>query len=73
MLGDTHYNDPDLRLLCEQNERYLVATQRGPYPHRDIGAKVRQVFQQVRAKAIEPFNGLFKNVFEWRGQVPVKG
>jgi hypothetical protein len=21
----------------------------------------------------EPFNGLFKNVFEWGGQVPVKG
>jgi hypothetical protein len=23
--------------------------------------------------AIEPFDGLFKNVFEWRGQMPVKG
>jgi hypothetical protein len=23
--------------------------------------------------AIEPFNGLFKNIFEWRGQMPVKG
>jgi hypothetical protein len=22
---------------------------------------------------MEPFNGLFKNVFEWRTQMPVKG
>jgi hypothetical protein len=27
----------------------------------------------LRQQAIEPFNGSFKNVFEWRGQVPVKG
>jgi hypothetical protein len=28
---------------------------------------------KLRSLAIEPFNGLFKNVFEWRGQMPVKG
>ncbi len=27
----------------------------------------------LRNQAIEPFNGLFKNIFEWGGQVPVKG
>jgi hypothetical protein len=27
----------------------------------------------LRQQAIEPFNGSFKNVVEWRGQVPVKG
>jgi hypothetical protein len=53
--------------------RFLVASRRGAYPHPDIGASVRQVFHALRSKAIEPFNGLFKNVFEWSGQVPVKG
>jgi hypothetical protein len=27
----------------------------------------------LRQQVIEPFNGSFKNVFEWRGQVPLKG
>jgi hypothetical protein len=34
---------------------------------------VRQLFHRLRSQAIEPFNGLFKNIFEWSGQVPVKG
>jgi len=73
LLGDTHYNTPEIRELCERDNRFLVASQPGPYPHDDIGVKVRQIFHQLRSKAIEPFNGLFKNVFEWNGQVPVKG
>jgi hypothetical protein len=28
---------------------------------------------KLRSQSIEPFNSLFKNVFEWGGQVPVKG
>jgi len=31
------------------------------------------VFHQLRSKSIEPFNGLFKGVFEWRLKMPVKG
>jgi hypothetical protein len=31
------------------------------------------VFHKLRSQAIEPFNGLFKNLFEWGGQMPVKG
>jgi hypothetical protein len=50
-----------------------VATRRGPYPHCDGGVEVRKVFHQLRAPAIEPFNGLFKNVLEWRVKRPVKG
>jgi hypothetical protein len=73
VLGDTHYNDPVLRLQCEQEERFLIATQPGAYPHSEPGAKVRQLFHRLRSKAIEPFNALFKNVFEWSGQVPVRG
>jgi hypothetical protein len=73
ILGDTFYNDPELRRQCELQERWLIATQKGPHPHQDSGVKVRQLFHRLRSQAIEPFNGLFKNVFEWSGQVPVKG
>lgn len=73
LLGDTHYNTAEIRAQCVRDTRCLVATRRGPYPHDDIGVKVRQIFHQLRSKAIEPFNGLFKNIFEWQGQVPVKG
>jgi Transposase DDE domain len=73
VLGDTHYNDPELRQQCHQRGCELVATRRGPYPHRDGGAEVRKIFHKLRSQAIEPFNGLFKNVFEWRVKMPVKG
>jgi hypothetical protein len=72
-LGDQHYNTPELRTVCALQGRELVATRRGPYPHTDGGVEVRRIFQKLRSQAIEPFNGLFKNVFEWRGQMPVKG
>lgn len=73
LLGDTHYNTPEIQAQCARDDRTLVATKRGAYPHQDNGVKVRQVFHQLRSKAIEPFNGLFKNVFDWGGQIPVKG
>jgi hypothetical protein len=73
VLGDTHYNEPEVRRACEAEGRFLIATQRGPYPHSDGGAPVRQLFHRLRSQSIEPFNNLFKNVFEWGGQVPVKG
>ena len=73
VLGDTHYNDPELREKCNQEGRELVATRRGAYPHKDGGVEVRKIFHKLRSQAIEPFNGLYKNVFEWRTQMPVKG
>jgi hypothetical protein len=73
VLGDTHYNAPEGRRLCEPSHRALVATRRGPYPHHDAGVEVRCIFHKLRSQAIEPCNGLFKNVFEWRTQMPVKG
>jgi len=73
ILGDTLYNEPDVRRACEQNGRFLIATARGSHPHTDAGAPVRQLFHRLRSQSIEPFNNLFKNVFEWGGQVPVKG
>ena len=73
VLGDTHYNTPELRAECALHNRELVATRRGPYPHRDGGVEVRRIFHKLRSLTIEPYNGLFKNIFEWRGQMPVKG
>jgi Transposase DDE domain len=73
VLGDTIYNEPNVRRTCEEDGRFLIATARGAYPHTDAGAPVRQLFHRLRSQSIEPFNNLFKNVFEWGGQVPIKG
>jgi hypothetical protein len=75
VLGDRHYNDEEgeVHTACRLSNRFLVTTKPGPYPHTDAGSPVRRVFHKLRSAAIEPFNGLFKNVFEWNGQVPVKG
>lgn len=73
VLGDLHYNDPELRLLCEQNDRSLVTTQYGRYPHTDDGVEVRRVFHELRSRAIENFNEHFKGIFDAHGQVPTKG
>ncbi len=73
ILGDTHYNDPDLRNDCERDDRILVATRRGKYPHTDTGVDVRRMFHKLRSQAIEPFNNLFKSVYTWHTQMPVKG
>jgi Transposase DDE domain len=73
VLGDQHYNTPELRAECGRHNRELVATRRGAYPHTDGGVEVRRIFHQLRSQAIEPFNGLFKNLFEWGGQIPVQG
>jgi hypothetical protein len=35
--------------------------------------EVRRIFHKLRSQAIAPFNGLFKNVCEWRTQMPVQG
>jgi len=73
VLGDTHYNDPVLQATCRLSDRWLIAARPGSYPHTDPGVEVRRIFHALRSQAIEPFNALFKNVFEWGGQVPVKG
>jgi len=73
VLGDTHSNTPTLREECALHNRELVATRRGPYPQRDGGVEVRRLCHKLRSLAIEPFNGVFKNIFDWRGQRPVTG
>ena len=73
VLGDTHYNTPELREDCEQADRILVASQHGKYPHTDSGVEVRRVFHELRSRAIENFNGQFKGIFDGHSSVPTKG
>jgi hypothetical protein len=73
VLGDQHYNTPELREQCEEDERCLVTTQAGRYPHTDEGVEVRRLFHKLRSLTIETFNEQFKGIFDGHGQVPTKG
>jgi Transposase DDE domain len=73
LLGDQHYNDPVLQEQCAVEDRVLVTTKRGPYPHYDDGVEVRRLFHELRSRAIENFNGQFKAIFDCNGQVPTRG
>src|SRR5262245_36187749 len=73
VLGDTSYNTPELHELCEEDERILVTTKRGPYPHTDDGVEVRRLLHKLRSSAIENLNEQFKGIFDTHGQVPTKG
>ncbi len=73
VLGDKHYNDAALRDLCAEDERCLVTTQVGRYPHTDDGVEVRRIFHKLRSTAIENFNEQFKGIFDGHQQVPTKG
>jgi hypothetical protein len=73
VLGDQHYHDPDLQDLCAARQCVLVTTQPGAYPHHDEGGEVRRIFHELRSRAIENFNGQFKSIFDYRGQVPTRG
>lgn len=73
VLGDLHYNAPNVREVCEQTHRLLVATEYGAYPHLDPGVEVRRIFHKLRSLAIENFNEHFKGIFDGHGQVPTKG
>ncbi len=73
ILGDRHYNTPELREDCQLADRLLVTTQYGRYPHTDDGVEVRRVFHKLRSLAMEKFNEHFKGIFDGHGQVPTKG
>jgi hypothetical protein len=73
ILGDLHYNAPNVLEVCEQTTRLLVTTRYGSYPHTDPGVEVRRIFHKLRSLAIENFNEHFKGIFDGHGQVPTKG
>jgi len=73
LLGDLHYNAPNVSQACEEAGQIPVTTKYGPYPHTDIGVEVRRIFHKLRSLAIENFNEQFKGIFDAHGQVPTKG
>ena len=73
LLGDTHYNDTELRTACAARHCHLVASRRGRRRRRDPGREVRRLFHQLRSHAIENFNGQFKGIFDCLGPVPTRG
>ncbi len=73
VLGDRHYNTPEIQELCERADRRLVTSQYGRYPHTDDGVEVRRIFHKLRSITIENFNEQFKGIFDGHGQVPTKG
>jgi hypothetical protein len=73
VLGDLHYNAPNVQEICDQTGRILVTSQYGRYPHTGDGVAVRRVFHKLRSTAIENFNEQFKGIFDGHGQVPTKG
>jgi len=73
VLGDLHYNAPNVRHVCEQAARVLITPQYGRYPHADDGVEVRRVFHKLRSANLETFNELFKGIFDVHGAVPTKG
>jgi len=73
VLGDRHYNTPEVRALCHSAGRFLVTSRYGRYPHTDDGVEVRRVFHRLRSVSSENFNGQFKGIFDVRGPVPTRG
>jgi hypothetical protein len=73
LLGDIHYNAPNVREAWESDERFLITPQYGAYPHDDDGKEVRRIFHKLRSVTIENFNEQFKGIFDGHGQVPTKG
>ncbi len=73
VLGDVAYNTQELHESCLAQERILVTSKRGKYPHTDQGVEVRRIFHQLRSQAIETFNGQFKAIFDHRRPVPTRG
>jgi hypothetical protein len=73
LLGDRHYNAPNVREACDRQDYFLVTSQYGRYPHTDPGVEVRRIFHKLRSLAIENFNEHFKGIFDGHGQVPTKG
>jgi hypothetical protein len=73
LLGDRHYNTPELREQCADDGRILITSRYGRYPHSDGGVEVRRMFHKLRSTAIENLNAQFKAIFDGHGQVPTKG
>lgn len=73
VLGDTHYQAPDLHALCQAHGRTLIASGWTPASPRDPGKPVRAVFHALRSHACETLNEVLKDLFGLHGTVPTTG
>jgi hypothetical protein len=73
VLGDLHYNAPNVQGACDRAGRTLVTPRHGPYPHTDAGVEGRRVFHKLRSVAIENLNEHVKGIFDCHGAVPTRG
>ncbi len=76
VLGDTHYNAPNVRERCELGGQILIASGHGAYPHLDddLNSKsVRSFFHKLRSCTIENFNQQYKSLFDAHRPVPTRG
>jgi hypothetical protein len=71
VLGDLHYNAPNVQEACEYRDYWLITPHYGSYPHDDEGKEVRRIFHRLRHQAIENFNEQFKTIFDVHQQVPL--
>src|SRR2546427_692920 len=62
VLGDLHYNAPNVEQTCEARDCVLITSQYGAYPHTDPGVEVRRIFHKLRSRANENFNEHFKGI-----------
>ncbi len=73
VLGDLHYNAPNVHEACDHRGCWLITAHYGAYPHDDEGVEVRRIFHLLRHQAIENFNEQFKGIFDAHAQVLTKG
>ena len=76
VLGDTHYNAPNVQEDCALQGLTLVVPGHGVYPHPDDAhhsKAVRRVFHKLRSLTSENFNQQFKGIFDAHRPVPTKG
>jgi hypothetical protein len=73
VLGDRHYNTPDLHECCEQDDRALVTTKYGHYPHTDDGVEVHASFTSCVPLRWKIFMSISKASLMGMDKFPLKG
>jgi hypothetical protein len=73
LLGDTSYQEEDVRQRCAAQDRTGRDPPRGVPASGRGGVEVRRVLHQLRSHAIENFNEQFKAISDAHGQVPTNG
>lgn len=73
LLGDTAYAGAALVALWAHGDRVIVTPPATRRAADQAGRAVRQLFHRQRSRAIEPWNGQFKAIFDITRPVPTRG